>query len=82
MKTMTVGEFKTRFSEVVDLILKGEEVEITYGRKRNVIATLIPKKKEILKEREFGKWENMPGFYMADDFNETTYEDFPIDELL
>lgn len=79
---MTVGEFKTHFSEVVDLILKGEEVEVTYGRKKEVIATLVPKKIiEKKADRQFGKWKNLDGFYMAEDFNETTYVDFPIDEL-
>ncbi len=80
MKTMTVGEFKTHFSEVVDLILKGEGVQVTYGRKKEVIGKFMPTVKA-KKPRPIGIFDNTPGYHMASDFCETTYEDFPIDDL-
>jgi len=61
MKTLPVGELKTNFSEILDDIKSGEEVVITYGKKRESIAVIIPydkfKKKNkikmgLLKERK------------------------------
>ena len=42
MKTMGVGEFKARFSEAVEAVKHGEEIVISYGRKRENIAVLVP----------------------------------------
>ena len=42
MKTMPVGEFKARFSEAVEQVRRGEEIVISYGRKHENVAVLIP----------------------------------------
>jgi len=43
MKTMTVGEFKAQFSEVLGQMIKsGEPVAISYGKKREKVAAIIP----------------------------------------
>ena len=42
MKTLPVGELKTHFSEVIDDVKDGEEYVITYGRKKENVAVLIP----------------------------------------
>ena len=42
MKTLPVGEFKTRFSEVLEEVKTGAEIIITYGRKKENIAVIIP----------------------------------------
>lgn len=42
MKTLAVGEFKSRFSEVLDEVKTGAEIVITYGRKKENIAVIIP----------------------------------------
>ena len=39
---MQVGEFKAHFSEVVERVKNGEEIIISYGRKRENVAVLIP----------------------------------------
>ncbi len=44
MKTLPVGEFKSRFSEVLDEVKTGEEIIITYGRKKENVAVIIPYK--------------------------------------
>jgi antitoxin (DNA-binding transcriptional repressor) of toxin-antitoxin stability system len=46
MKTMTVGEFKTHFSDVIDQIQAGEEIAVTYGKKKEVIGYFSPKKQQ------------------------------------
>lgn len=43
MKTMTVGELKAQFSEVLGQMVKnGEPVAISFGKKKEKIAAIIP----------------------------------------
>lgn len=42
MKTLTVAEFKARFSEVLDAVRDGETVVVAYGRSRRKIAAMVP----------------------------------------
>ena len=43
MKTLTVGELKANFSDVLSTVLKtGEAVVISYGKKKERVAALIP----------------------------------------
>lgn len=43
MKTMTVGELKAQFSEVLGQLIKnGEPVVISYGKKKEKVAAIIP----------------------------------------
>ncbi len=42
MKTLAVGEFKTHFSEVINDVRAGEEIIITYGKKKENVAVVIP----------------------------------------
>jgi hypothetical protein len=37
MKTMTVGAFKAEFSSVIERVKKGEEIAVTYGKKKEII---------------------------------------------
>lgn len=42
MQTVQVGEFKARFSEIIDAVRAGETVVVSYGRGRENVAALIP----------------------------------------
>lgn len=42
MKTMTVGQFKSNFSQVLENIKHGEDIIISYGKKKEKIAVLVP----------------------------------------
>lgn len=44
MKRLTVGEFKARFSEVIDMVRSGQSVAVMYGRKRELIGVFESKK--------------------------------------
>jgi antitoxin (DNA-binding transcriptional repressor) of toxin-antitoxin stability system len=46
MKTMSVGEFKTHFSDVIEQVKAGEEVAVTYGKKKELIGYFSPKKQQ------------------------------------
>ncbi len=42
MKTMTVGEFKSRFSEALDAVRDGETIIVSYGRNHRKVAAMVP----------------------------------------
>jgi antitoxin (DNA-binding transcriptional repressor) of toxin-antitoxin stability system len=43
MKTMTVGELKAQFSEVLgNLVKNGEPVAVSFGKKKERVAAIIP----------------------------------------
>jgi len=42
MKTMSVGEFKANFSEVLKKVLAGEEIGILYGKRKEIVARIVP----------------------------------------
>jgi antitoxin (DNA-binding transcriptional repressor) of toxin-antitoxin stability system len=45
MKTMTSAKLKANFSSVVDELKQGNEVIITYGRKKEPLGRIIPQSK-------------------------------------
>ncbi len=75
MKTMPVGELKTHFSEVIEAIKKGEQIVISYGKKKKNIAVIVPfsqyEKKNSVK---LGLLKNKAKCVFADDFEITTEE--------
>ena len=69
MKTLQVGEFKSHFSEVIENIKKGEEVAISFGKKKEKIAVLVPYSKYMKKvSRKIGLLENKASFTLSSDF--------------
>ena len=42
MQKLPVGELKTHFSEILDKIKSGEEIIITYGKKKESVAVIVP----------------------------------------
>ncbi len=77
MKTMSVGELKTHFSEVLKNVEAGEKIAITFGKKKEIKAYIIPKEQE-MKPRKLGILEGKACFFLREDFNITTDEEFAI----
>jgi prevent-host-death family protein len=75
MKTMGVGEFKARFSEAVEAVRRGEEIVISYGRKHENLAVLVPfasyRKSHAL---TLGALSKRAAMTFGDDFEMTTDE--------
>ena len=42
MKSFTVGEFKALFAAVLKEVQAGHPIAITYGKKRETLAMLVP----------------------------------------
>ena len=69
MQTMTVGEVKAHFSEVLDLVQKGEDVVISFGKKKEKIAVLVPFSHYQRKpQRTLGLLEGKASFTLKDEF--------------
>jgi antitoxin (DNA-binding transcriptional repressor) of toxin-antitoxin stability system len=73
MKTMSVGEFKTHFSEVIDQVKAGEEIAVTYGKKKEVVGYFLPEKTKKPK-RKLGILEGKVEVIFKPDFEMTTEE--------
>ena len=75
MKTLSVGEFKAKFSEVIESLLQGEAVAVSYGKKKEKIGVVVPydlyKKKKKVK---LGILEGKASVKFAKDFKMTVNE--------
>jgi antitoxin (DNA-binding transcriptional repressor) of toxin-antitoxin stability system len=75
MKTMSVGEFKANFSQVLKMVLAGEEIGILYGKKKEIVARMVPKNIEKKPRRKLGVLEGKGKIKFGTDF-EITEEEF------
>jgi antitoxin (DNA-binding transcriptional repressor) of toxin-antitoxin stability system len=76
MKTIQVGDLKTHFSEILNQIRNGDEIIISYGRKKEKIAKIIPYKSQNNKiPRKIGILKGKASYKINDNF-ELTDEEF------
>ena len=75
MKIMPVGELKSHFSEVIEAVKNGEQIVISYGKKKKKIAVIVPFS-QYAKENgvKLGLLKNMAKCEFADDFEMTSEE--------
>ena len=70
MKTFQVGEFKSKFSKILEDIKSGEEIAISFGKKKEKIAVIIPFSKYREKnKRRLGLLEKKASFKIIGDFS-------------
>jgi len=74
MKTMSVGELKANFSEVLKRVLAGEEIGISYGKRKEIVAKVVPKSVDKKPKRKIGVWEGKANIKFAKDFSITEEE--------
>jgi prevent-host-death family protein len=75
MKTMQVGELKAHFSEVLEEVKKGNEIGISYGRKKETVAVLVPfDQYQNKKKRKLGVLRGKGSVVIKDDFKMTDEE--------
>jgi antitoxin (DNA-binding transcriptional repressor) of toxin-antitoxin stability system len=73
MESINVGNLKANFSEVLKKVQAGEEIAILYGKRKKVIAKLIPESRSKKSRRKIGIWDKKgnikfnPGFKMTDE---------------
>lgn len=74
MKIMSVGEFKANFSEALKRVLSGEEIGISYGKKKEIVAKLVPKIADKKPKRKLGILEGKVKVKFGPDFKITEEE--------
>jgi antitoxin (DNA-binding transcriptional repressor) of toxin-antitoxin stability system len=74
MQTYSVGNLKTNFSEILKLVRSGEQVAIAYGKKRKVVAYLVPRLNTVPNKRPLGLLEGTARTDFTDDFKITETE--------
>jgi len=75
MKSLSVGEIKTQFSDVLEKVQQGESFGITYGKSKKLVAEINPPKtKEKKKKRKLGAWKGKVEFVFAENFKMTDEE--------
>ena len=68
MKVLTVDDLKTNFSEVLKAVHVGEEFAIAFGKRKEVVAYLIPKQLRKKGKRKIGILEGKATAVIKDDF--------------
>lgn len=71
---MTVGEFKTHFSEVLEDIKAGIGVAVTYGKKKEVIGYFLPESGKANSKRKLGPLQGKAQVIFNEDFEITDEE--------
>jgi antitoxin (DNA-binding transcriptional repressor) of toxin-antitoxin stability system len=75
MKTLSLAEAKTHFSAVLKEVGLGNEVAISYGRKKETIAVIIPYKTwKKSKKRQLGTLKGTVTVEFSKDFSMTSDE--------
>jgi len=75
MEKFTVGEFKSRFSEMVEKVKSGKSIEVTYGKNKETIGVFKPIEKKS-KKRKIGILEGKARVVFSENFKFDSYEEF------
>jgi prevent-host-death family protein len=75
MQTLTIGELKTNFSEVLKKVKSGQKIGISYGKKREKVAVIVPYSDYVsTPERTLGLLKDRARCIIHDDFEITEKE--------
>ncbi|WP_375444877.1 type II toxin-antitoxin system Phd/YefM family antitoxin [uncultured Fibrella sp.] len=75
MKILTISELKANFSAVIQVVRSGEKVAVTFGKKKEIVAYIIPKEARTPAKRQLGILQHKGRADLADDFK-LTDDDF------
>jgi antitoxin (DNA-binding transcriptional repressor) of toxin-antitoxin stability system len=69
LQTLSIGELKSRFSEVLGLLREGQEIIVSYGKKKEKVAVLVPYNHYKAKpERQLGLLKGLGSCVIHEDF--------------
>lgn len=74
MKTVSVGEFKSKFAYYLEKVMKGEEFVIEYGRKKMKVAHFSPYKSKKKFVRKLGPLDGKISIEIGKDWDMTDEE--------
>ncbi len=74
MKTMTIGEFKSRFSDVIKQVKSGEEIAVTIGKRKEIVGYFVHEIPKSKIKRKLGILEHKARVIFHPDFKITEEE--------
>jgi len=74
MQAINVGELKANFSEVLKKVQAGEEIAILYGKRKKIVAKLVPEISRKKSRRKIGIWDKKGKVKFHTDFKMTEEE--------
>jgi antitoxin (DNA-binding transcriptional repressor) of toxin-antitoxin stability system len=74
MQAINVGELKANFSEVLKKVQAGEEIAILYGKRKKIVAKLVPEIYQKKSRRKIGIWDKKGKVKFHTDFKMTEEE--------
>jgi antitoxin (DNA-binding transcriptional repressor) of toxin-antitoxin stability system len=74
MKTMSVGEVKTHFSEILAEVKQGSKTGILYGRAKKPVAMIVPYVEEKPAKRKIGILDGKVKIEFSANYEMTTEE--------
>ncbi len=74
MQAISVGELKANFSEVLKKVQAGEEIAILYGKRKKIVAKLVPEIPQKKSRRKIGIWDKKGSVKFHTDFKMTEEE--------
>ena len=74
IKKMTVGDFKSHFSDAIDWVKSGKKIAVTFGKKKEVVGYFVPEKMGSEKKRKLGELEGKASVTFKKDFKMTEEE--------
>ena len=74
MQAINVGELKANFSEVLKKVQAGEEIAILYGKRKKIVAKLVPEISKKKSRRKIGIWDKKGKVKFNSDFKMTEEE--------
>jgi antitoxin (DNA-binding transcriptional repressor) of toxin-antitoxin stability system len=74
MKTVTISKFRSNLSYFSDLIQEGEEIVVTYGRKRKKIFRVLPFLEAKPQKRKLGALNGAVRVKFSKDFKMTAID--------
>ena len=75
MKSLPVGEFKAKLSQLIEDVQNGETIELVYGKQKKPVARLVPVNGgKMKKKRKIGLWDGKVKIKFAKNFKMTDEE--------
>ncbi len=78
MRTLTIANLKTNFSDVIKDVKNGQEIVVEYGKKHEKVAVIIPYKKFKNKKRKTGILKGIASYEIKGDFKMSEEELFKL----
>ena len=75
MKTMQIGELKSKFSQVIERVKHGEKIVVSYGKGKENVAVIVPYSEyKGTSAVQLGLLEGKASYEFAEDFEMTPKE--------